>query len=202
MNAFFTIALVVVLIFVQIGNISHAQNKGWRVHSPPGRGFSVEVPAPLRRVKSFDGEHGVDFDPDQDKHGIFSYAAIENTPEDCRFGIIVLNGRAKNLLSLPRKETIDYLSVILIGDDDDSEPESVKDVRVNGLVGRDYLYVRDERKSAFGSTGSIHTRGRIFDTGSKIYVLVFVGQDTTQLTSPDAERFLNSFRLRRQKRKS
>ena len=167
--------------------------QGWRVYTPPDKSFSVELPAPLTRVKSFDGEHGINFDTDWDMRGITSYAAIETTLDDCRFGIVVVSGKARKMFlrsSRPGRERFWYLSVIFIGDDDDATPDEEGEVRVNGLNGREYFYIRD----GVSNTGEIHTRGRIFDAGGRLYVVVFVGQKTDDLRSPDAERFLNSFR--------
>lgn len=192
--------LTCVLAIVLIGETyfsAFAHQHDWRVTFPPDRSFSVEVPAPLVKVRSFDGEHGVDWDPNSFWPSSSAYVAIETTPEVCRFGIIVMNGNLKLYRSMQRKELLEALSVMLIGDDDDSRPEIENVINSNGLKGREYFFIRDEQ----GSTGSIHTRGRILDTGSKIYIIVFVGQDTKELTSADAERFLNSFRLLKRGRK-
>jgi hypothetical protein len=173
----------------------HAQD--WRVYSSPNKSFSVELPAPLSKVKSFDGEHGVNFGGGQGEQGVSSYAAIEADPDDCRFGIIVISGRlgATLLGSQPRDKSFWYLSVLFIGDDDDAKPDIEREVLVNGLSGREYFYIRDEQKFPLGRVSSHHTRGRIFDADGKLYIVVFVGRKTADLTSPDAERFLNSFRV-------
>lgn len=193
--------LISALAIVLIGQtyfLTFAQKRVWRVSLPPDRSFSVEVPAALLKVKSFDGEHGVDFDPNFIGPSSSAYVSIEAEPEDCRFGIIVINGKVKPFLTQERKELLEYLSVMLIGDDDDSTPDIEKLIHNNGLTWKEYFFIRNEQTfEGRGSTGSIHTRGRILDAGNKIYILVFVGQDTKELTSSDAERFLNSFRLRR-----
>ena len=179
------LALAVALLVIQSSLAAHAQNKGWRVYSPPDGSFSVELPAPLRKVASFEGEHGASLASDQRIRWASCYAAIETTPEDSRFGIIVINGRAKFLRWQPREEFLSYLR-ILIGDDDRPEPTSETVIHANGLKGKEYVY-----------TSGMSTRGRIFDTGSRIYILVFVGRvgrDDEDLTSPAAERFFNSFR--------
>lgn len=180
-------------------NLAHTQSGNWQTSAPHSQGFSIETPASLRAVQSFDGEHGVDYDPPQEnRQDVSAYAAIETEPEDCRFGIIIISGRTRAgfLRSQPRDKIFWYLSVMLIGDDDDPSPDIEKEVDAGVVKGKEYFYIRDEQIFPNGRTGSIHTRGRIFDTGQKLYVLVFVGQKTSDLTSPDAERFLNSFRLR------
>lgn len=181
--------LVLAITFVTQGSHAYAQDgKKWRVYSPPRSGFSVETPAPLRKVMSFEGEHGASLEPDQQMKGASCYAAIETSPEESRFGIIVIGQRDRSsfLRLMSRNKLITALSVTFMTDDDrETEPVSERMVHTNGLTGREYIY------------SAIPTRGRIFDTGHKIYVLVFVGRDNKDLISPDAERFLNSLRLRR-----
>jgi hypothetical protein len=189
MKALFTFTLALILFAAQASYIAYSLNDRWRVYSSPDNSFSAELPAPLREVMSFSGEHNASLDPDQKSGWCPCYAAIETTPEDSRFGVIVINARQKILRSQARDEKYGlywYLGAVLIGNEDEAEPTSVKEIHVNGLKGKEYIYTR----------GGVSTRGRIFETGGKIYVVVFVGKDDADLTSSDAERFLNSFRLR------
>jgi hypothetical protein len=119
----------------------HGCAQTWRVQSSPDKSFSVELPAPLSKVKSFDGEHGIDFSPEQDGRGITSYAAIETNPDDCRFGIVIIGRkiRERYLRLGPRDEIFEYLGALLIGNEDEGEPTSVKEITINGLKGRDYI---------------------------------------------------------------
>jgi hypothetical protein len=193
-----SVLTLAVLLIVQ-GGFIYAQNGNWRVSYPPHSGFSIETPVPLLKVISFDGEHGVNYDPGENSRDISSYAAVESSPEECRFGIIVISGRtrARFLRSGPGNELFWYLGAMLIGDDDDPDPERVKVVWADGLKGKEYFYIRKNQDFPNGRTGAFNTRGRIFDTGNEIYVIVFVGQKIDDLTSLDAEHFLNSFHLRR-----
>jgi hypothetical protein len=190
-------ALAAAVLTIQANYIVYAQKENWRVYSPPDNSFSIELPAPLREVMSFEGEHGANLEPNQKTEGGTRYAAIETTPEESRFGIIVVHERtrAKFLRSLKRDELLDYLSAVLIGDDDETQfMKAPVEVKYNGLTGREYFYVKD-----ITINDPLFTRGRIFDTGKKMFILIFVGRDTKDLTSPDAERFLNSFRLRKRR---
>jgi len=73
---------------------------------------------------------------------------------------------------------------------------SVKTViKVNGLDGNEYTWAKERKTFASGSTNELFKRGRIFDRGDKIYIIVFIGQNADELKSDAAERFLNSFRL-------
>lgn len=174
--------------------LARAQDAGWRVYSPPRQSFSVESPAPLRKVESFSGEHNASLERDQRNDWASCYAAIETTPGDSRFGVVVINAGQKFFRSQLREDREGlywYLGAILIGNEDEPEPTSVKEINVNGLKGREYIYTR----------GGVSTRGRIFETGGKIYVIVFVGKDVADLTSSDSTRFLNSFRLRGRSRR-
>ncbi len=185
--------LSLAILFVAQGDLAYTQSGDWRVYSPPHSGFSVETPTSLLKVKSFDGEHGADFDPEQDGQWISSYASIETTRENSRFGIIVINGRLKVLRSKKREKYLESMSYLFFADDDETQflraPIAVKH---NGIAGKEYLYIKE---SMHGS--NLFTRGRIFDISNKIYVIVFRGQNVKDLTSLDAERFLNSFRLHR-----
>ena len=192
MKALIIFIVTVVLLAAQTSYVAYTQNSSWRAYSAPDRSFSVELPAPLRKVISFSGEHNASLDPDQKSGWCPCYAAIETSPEDSRFGIIVTNARQKILRAKPREGGYGlywYLGAVLIGNEDEAEPTSVKEISVNGLKGKEYIYTR----------GGVYTRGRIFEVGGKIYVVVFVGKDDNDLTSSDAERFLNSFRLRKRR---
>lgn len=193
--------LSIILAIAQANCVVYAQAESWRVYPPPDRSFSVESPAPLRRVASFGGEHGASLISDEDVEGVSCYAVIQTTPEESKFGVVVIDGRAREFRAQPRDGIITYLSVMAIGDDDDPEPESERVIHANGLRGREYFFVRENQIFPNGSTGEIFTRGRIFDVGNKIYIVVFRGERATDLRSPDAERFLNSFRLLRRNRR-
>ena len=193
------VLLTCVLVAARMGGVAHAQDKSWRTYSPPDTSFSVELPAPLRKVMSFAGEHGASLAPDQEMKGTSCYAAIETTPGDSRFGIIVLETKSlsKILRPTPRDEFLTSLSRTFLADDDETQylraPAAVKH---NGLAGKEYFYVKEHSLSC-----CLYVRGRIFDTGSRIYILGFVGRDEKDLASPEAERFLNSFRARKRSKR-
>jgi len=181
--------ITLLLALALSGGAVYAQDKTWKAYLPPDSSFSVELPAPLRRVKSFEGEHGASLEPDQEIKGASCYAAIETTPRDSRFGIIAIRAKGLRRIRMSREEFLRSLSYTFLADDDETQylREPVP-VRQGGLSGREYLYVKD-------SSPSLFTRGRVFDAGGIFYVLVYVGRDEKDLASPDAERFLKSFRL-------
>lgn len=186
--------LTFLLVAAQVSGAALAQGKPWRTYSPPGTGFSVELPAPLRRVMSFEGEHGASLERDQEMKGVSCYASIETNPKDSRFGVVTLESKSlrKTLDAKSREDFFTRLAYTFVADDDETQfLKAPSVVRQNGLTGKEYLYVKESDQGS-----SLHTRGRIFDAGGKIYVLVFVGRDEKDLTSPEAERFLNSFRVR------
>jgi hypothetical protein len=174
-------------------DVVRAQER-WRTSKSPERNFTVEAPAPLREVASFDGEHGANLSPDQKYAWATCYAVIEPGREDARFGVNIVNGHLKDIRSQPRAKLLWYLSAVLIGDDDAPNPKIQKSITVNGLRGNEYFHIRDENAGG-GNQSPLYTRGRIFDSGDRIYVVTFIGQNQKDLTSADAERFLNSFRL-------
>ena len=195
MKAFVTITLVGLLL--HFASVDSRAQATWRTYTSPDKSFSVEAPAPLREVASFSGEHGATLATDQKEEGATCYAIFETDPEAARFGVIVLNGRLKDFETTSRAELLWYLSALLIGDEDNPDAKIKRRVSVNGLRGNEYFHIREDRRMGNGSTGEIHTRGRIFDTGSKIYVITYIGQNTKDLNSPEAKRFLNSFRLKK-----
>lgn len=165
--------------------------QSWRTYSPPDNSFSIELPAPMRRVTWFEGKHGAEIEPDPDvDKDVISYAAIQSEPKAREYGVVVINGKSKEISSKGRGDRVDGLWFLIGGDD--ATPTSERSVRVNGFIGREYVYAKeisDER----------YARGRIVDTGENIYVIVFVAQAAEDLTSSDAERFLNSFHPQRSK---
>ena len=181
--------------FLQQTAASAFQQSGdWRTYSPADGSFSVSVPAPLRKVAAFSGEHGVYVGPVEDEDSGQVYAALEGAPEDARFGIVI--AKAKPFVSeLKRSEAIEYLSWILLADEDELQfMKPSKRISSNGLVGTEYFYVKEPTMN-----DPMFTRGRIIDAGQKIYILIFIGKDANDLTSADAERFFNSFRLTKHK---
>lgn len=185
----YVLALTILLIAQSIVK-AQPQKTEWRVNSSPDKSFNVELPSPLRKVMSFEGEHGANLEPDQKIMWADCYAAIETTPEESRFGIIVINGRSKFLRSQKREKILEVFSWMFLADDDELQfMRAPVAVMRNRLTGKEYFYVKET------DTSYLYIRGRIFDTASRIYVLVFVGRDANDLRSADAERFLNSFRL-------
>jgi hypothetical protein len=188
----------VILLAALFLTSSPRRAQGWRTYSPSDNSFSVDLPVPLQRAMSFEGEHGASLEEDQRIGWASCYAAIETTPRDSRFGVIVINDRTRLHRSQKRETWLKYLARVFLADDDETQflraPTVVKH---DGLAGKEYLYVKEDTLNF-----KLFTRGRIFDTGDKIYVIVFVGENTADLTSPDAERFLNSFQRQRRKAKS
>ena len=84
-----------------------------------------------------------------------------------------------------RQKRVEGLDFVIGGDD--ATPTSERALRVNGLLGKEYIYAND-------IADEVYTRGRIFDVGDRIYVIVFRARTAADLKSADAERFLNSFR--------
>ncbi len=198
MKVAITFASAIIFLVPHMNGIACAQNKNWRIYSPPNKSFNVELPAPLRRVMSFEGEHGASLAPDQNIRWATCYAAIETNSEESRFGIIVINERTRaRFLRLQKREKyLEGLSWLFFADDDETQfMKAPVAITHDGLAGKEYFYVKE---SSYGS--NLFTRGRIFDTGNKTYVIVFVGQNAEDLRSPDAERFLNSFHIRKSRR--
>lgn len=192
MSSLVALVFACVLIASQATLTAHGQGGNWQTYSPRGSNFSVEAPAPLRKVESFSGEHNASLERSQRIEWASCYSAIETIPGDSRFGVIVINANQKQLRSEAREGEYGlfrYLGGFLIGNEDESTPTSVQAIEVNGVKGKEYIYTY--------MRGGVSARGRIFETKGRIYVVVFAGQEDKDLTSADATRFLNSFRVRR-----
>lgn len=196
MKSFISIAFAT-LLAAQTCLTGAAQGRNWRTYLPPDRSFSIELPGRLTKVSSFDGEHGANSDPSQREKGVSSYFAAEGATEDGRLGIVVINGNSEFSDSQDRTEALEGLSWFLIADEDELQfLTAATRIQHRGLVGQEYFYIKD-----VADHRPLFTRGRIFDAGTRIYVLIFIGRDVKDLSSKDAERFFGSFRLLRRKRR-
>ena len=193
MKLIFTFFSFVGLLSFSLVN-AHGQSSAWRVYYSPDKTFSVELPAPLTKVDAFEGEHGAYEVDKSEERGCCAYTAIETTPEDSRFGIIVLHKKAKGFekINFDNEEILSFLALTLIGDDDfDSYMKKPSNIIQNGSKGREYFYVKKDTLNNVTQYG----RGRIFVTKDKIYITVFVGKNEKDLKLPDATRFFDSFRI-------
>lgn len=184
-----------------VSPITRAQRQDWHVYTSAEDEFTAEVPT-LRLFKTNQAKNPTRLGPGED-NSLDSYISVyeetESPDQDSKFKILVINGQAKIFDSLSRDKLLTYLSVMIIGDDDDPRPTSETIVKVNGLNGREYVWATEQKVLEYGSSFAIFKRGRIFDEGSKIYVIVFVGENADELKSPAANRFLNSFRRTKRK---
>jgi hypothetical protein len=118
-----------------------------------------------------------------------SYVSLQGKPKARQFGIVVWE--------VPKEDRRQYQKGdfggegFLIGGDD-ATATSQKAVRVNGLLGREYVHAEEISEDTY-------TRGRIFYAGGRLYTIVFVAKTAEDLMSADANRFLDSFRVRRTK---
>lgn len=193
MKSGITLAALVGLFLFSVVN-GQGQSAAWKVYSPKDESFSVELPVPLKKVGAFEAEHGAYKDDEGAKERCCAYAAIENTPEESRFGIVVISKKSKGFekVDFDNEETLSFLALTLIGDDDfDQYLRKPLNIFHNGLKGREYLYIKNDTLNKVTQ----YSRGRMFVTGDKIFVTVFVGKDEKDLLSPDAARFFDSLRI-------
>jgi hypothetical protein len=165
------------------------QPKTWQMQTSCD-GFSVELPSPLYKVSWFEGKHGAEIEPDGEfNSGKSCYAALQENPKHRQFGIVVFDERGESTA----REREGYKKGIfgawhfMIGGDDD-EATSEKIVRVNGLLGREYVFAKAIQLDTY-------TRGRIFYVNGRLYFIILVTSSAEDLMSPDADRFLNSFHI-------
>lgn len=180
MKVIFRILLVLLIASFE----SNAQ--GWRVYYPPDKSFSVKLPVPLQRVTSFEGEHGTSTSAPVETHkAVLSYVAFQTKPKVREYGVIVIDGKSKESSPAERKKRIKGFEFFIGGDD--VTPTSERSVHVTGLTGKEYVYAKE-------IADGIYTRGRVFDAGERIYVIVFRARTAEDLNSLAADKFLNSFR--------
>ena len=106
--------------------------QGWRVYSPPNTTYSVESPVPFRRVRYYEGEHGIGdaWTTEDEARGSIVYVAQQSAPKARDYAVLVMDVPKEN--RPVAADVLDYLKW-WIGGDDDSEPTSVLNVNVNGL---------------------------------------------------------------------
>ncbi len=195
-------ALLVILVVAPLDLIVRGQSRDWRVYSSTDDQFTVEIPATSRMVKTNERKNRANHGPDQSE-SLASYISLyEDDPSGqySRFKVFVINGKADIFKSFSRSDLLEYLSIMVIGDDDDPKPTSEKGIEVNRLKGREYVWSKESKVFEYGRSNEIFTRGRIFDQGDKIYIIVFIGENSDGLKSPTAERFMSSLRLSNGKR--
>lgn len=202
MKIYISLSLFLILTVAQPNFIAHGQHRDWQVYSSSDDQFTVEVPSAVRIIKTAASKNEAGLDPNQ-RESLASYiSSYEDTaasPQDSKFRVFVIDGQANIFNSLSRDNLLTYLSVMLIGDDDEPEPTSETVIKLNGLRGKEYIWAKERIVFEYGSSNAIFKRGRIFDSGNKIYVIVFVGRNTDELRSPTAARFLNSLSLGKRK---
>lgn len=182
--------LPILLFFAGAFAGAEAQNKTWKLNSPCDNDFSVETPARLYNVGWFEGKHGPSMDPDEPfEQDDDSYAAIQSTPMSRQFGIVVMKVPRKDRREYERRE---FGGLYFMIGGDDVWPTTERMIRRNGLLGREYVYADPVAENKY-------PRGRIFYARGRLYFVIFVGATAADATSPDAERFLNSFRLRKRR---
>ena len=189
MSVVSVVRLLVILISVEIFQSSAAQD--WRLYFLPRTYAGIEAPAQFRRVRYYEGEHGIgdSWTTKAEARGGVVYVAQESKPLPRDYAILVIDiPKAKRPVS---QDTLDYLKW-WIGGDDDSEPTSTTEIEAHGIKGKEYLYARDIALNRY-------TRGRIFNAGKRVYILIFKSSKPEDLNSKSALRFLNSFRLENQK---
>jgi hypothetical protein len=177
---------LLVLLLILPGS-GAAQRRAWQTQFPCDRTFGVEVPSRLYEVSWFEGKHGPSLEPDEsfEKDGR-AFVALQRTPKKRQFGVVVQRVPREERRPLARGE---FGGLYFLIGGDDATPTSEKTVHVNGLTGREYVYAKEISEDTY-------TRGRIFYAAGHLYIIVFVGTSAEDLSSQEADRFLNSFRLR------
>jgi hypothetical protein len=170
------------------------QTRVWRVQSPCDGSFSVEVPSPLFEVSWFEGKHGAEIEPDSPfDRDTRSYVSFQKDPKTRQFGIAVFDVSKDTT----EKERAEYAKGnfgrfdFMIGGDD-AEATSESPVRAGGLIGREYFFKKEIQADTY-------TRGRIFYADARLYFVILRATTPDDLASPDAARFLDSFRIARRR---
>jgi hypothetical protein len=169
------VAILIASLVLSTASISHAQSS-WRLFSPPDKSLRIETPVPLNRIDDMYG----DTSPD-------GYKSIDVFGGESKsrgsFLIVILTPSEEMRSKHPNANEIAGLEFVIGGDD--AKPLSERVINVQGLKGKEFIYNLDGKR----------TRGRILDSGERIFVLVYGSRKAKDITSPSATRFFDSFKL-------
>jgi|GEM_PF-1986219 hypothetical protein len=158
------------------------RKSAWRVYSPPDRSFTIETPEPFRLAK------------DPEYKWLEAYASAPSNASDmCHNFYSVWVGRMDDS-KRPKGNDLSGWWFLIGGDD--IWPSLETDITVGGRKARDVIY------SGPFKSGCKYRRGWIIDGGSRIYWLIYGGDELKSLSSPSTMRFFKSFRLRRKRLKA
>ena len=165
------------------GRAGRAQSD-WQVYSPPDRSFSVEVPkTPHDEAESYEG---LDESTPGGWKPVHSYAAVASLERLRAYFISVFEVDGARGAD---DKAIDEFIYELAGED--KRLTRSEQISVDGLRGRDYTL------SSRGADEPVFMRVRLVQAGARLYVLTYVSDNSGDLDSPSALRFLNSLRAGR-----
>jgi hypothetical protein len=180
------------LLLLVLAATANAQN--WKAQTIAAAGFTVSVPGELESVPEFNGEYGLVMAPARQHRYETYYAMVEAPAAEARFGVVVVQDPLRSALirTGTMADYYNYLGRIFFGDPkNDFYFRESNSVVVNGLKGLDHIYVRENPPGP----PPRYTHGRIFDDGTKSYVVVYRATSKFDLQSEAALKFLDSFRL-------
>lgn len=165
------------------GHAGRAQSD-WQVYSPPDRSFTVEVPKP--RHDEVEAYEGLDEPTPDGWKPVHSYTAVASLERLRAYFISVFEvDGARGADDKALDEFIHELA------GEDKRLTRAEQTSVDGLRGRDYIL------SSRGADEPVFMRVRLVQSGARLYVLTYVSDNSGDLDSPSAQRFLNSLRAGR-----
>ena len=159
---------------------SHGEK--WQSYSSPDGSFRIDSPVPLQRTDCFGGAEDSEGEFSEAAQGITCYSVERTFPASRSFSVVVIDGNHPESRSKSAEERVGGLWFLIGGDD----PAEETTIQANGLAGTEYAYSTTTRNG-------FYARGRVSNSGESIYIVIFHTERSEDLTSPDAERFFNSF---------
>lgn len=150
-----------------------------KIWSPPGKSFTVEVPADL---KEFDAGYSDSANTDGDGYENIRTFGLVQKPYV--FQVLVLRLRAKQITKT-LEDKLGGLEFVFGGDDDHDFSETY--LKVDGFPAKEIVYKKQ------------NTKGLMIDTGDRIFVLGLSAEKRKDLNKSISRRFFNSFRLVKKK---
>ncbi|HVF48244.1 MAG TPA: hypothetical protein VNA17_11820 [Pyrinomonadaceae bacterium] len=171
-----------------------AQAVEWRAYTPADESFSIEIPRlPVERILPSDPKS-----EDPLEKGVTGWRVRPPGDDDFRYSILRIEFDAMRDAfkkeGMSERELIDYLAIMIAGDDDAPRFLSKgKGVRNHGVSGTEYTFIFDD--TANKGALRLYTRSRFFVREKILFVIKFHGHDASDLSSADAIRFLISFKI-------
>jgi hypothetical protein len=155
----------------------------WRVYSPPDKSFTVELPQEPRRTNKMDPTSNDEASFFECTKSVDAYE-IQLKPQSPEYAFVI---GVFNVSGCQRKaETFnkEVKGLVAVIGGDDKRLIKDKQVKVNGLPGREFIY----------ENGELYGRVLVVNAGKRIYMVTYTNDASGTTTSAETTRMFSSFR--------